>query len=192
MAPRKKLSVCESMRLRGLVLVQVISKGMRHRKVGSHELNLESSRSHSIMTVYCDCVATGEEQQSQLTGKISFVDLAGSERLKDSKSCGETLKETSSINRSLFTLGKVISSLTSFDLCVPYKHCVSAIHKKACVVAVARWHLSWASFEVVASVGLVQSTEAGFLTLLMVSHASHSSWCALINLVGLFLILGTR
>lgn len=89
------------------LLMQVISKGMRHRKVGSHELNLESSRSHSIMTVYCDCTTTGEEPPSQVTGKISFVDLAGSERLKDSKSCGDTLKETSSINRSLFTLGKV-------------------------------------------------------------------------------------
>lgn len=36
-----------------------------------------------------------------------FVDLAGSERLKKSKSSGEMLKETGSINRSLFTLGKV-------------------------------------------------------------------------------------
>lgn len=41
-------------------------------------------------------------------GKVSFVDLAGSERLKDTKSTGDSaLKETSSINRSLFTLGKV-------------------------------------------------------------------------------------
>jgi Kinesin motor domain len=40
-------------------------------------------------------------------GKISFVDLAGSERLRDTKSSGEMLKETSNINRSLFTLGKV-------------------------------------------------------------------------------------
>ena len=27
---------------------------MAHRRVGSHELNLESSRSHSIMTVYIE------------------------------------------------------------------------------------------------------------------------------------------
>ena len=44
-------------------------------------------------------------------GKISFVDLAGSERLRDTKSSGEMLKETSNINRSLFTLGKVSSRL---------------------------------------------------------------------------------
>lgn len=42
---------------------------------------------------------------------MSFVDLAGSERLRDSKSAGETLKETTNINRSLFMLGKVIAAL---------------------------------------------------------------------------------
>lgn len=39
--------------------------------------------------------------------QVSFVDLAGSERLKDSQSQGGMVKETSNINRSLFTLGKV-------------------------------------------------------------------------------------
>ena len=32
---------------------------MKHRKVGSHQLNMESSRSHSIMTIYCDASPTG-------------------------------------------------------------------------------------------------------------------------------------
>jgi hypothetical protein len=45
-------------------------------------------------------------------GKISFVDLAGSERLKESKSQGDMVKETGNINKSLFTLGKVISCLS--------------------------------------------------------------------------------
>lgn len=39
------------------------------------------------------------------------MDLAGSERLRDSRSAGETLRETASINRSLFMLGKVIAAL---------------------------------------------------------------------------------
>lgn len=42
--------------------------------------------------------------------KVSFVDLAGSERLKKSKTANE--KETASINKSLMTLGKVISALS--------------------------------------------------------------------------------
>lgn len=43
-------------------------------------------------------------------GKVSFVDLAGSERLKKSNAANE--KETGAINRSLMTLGKVISALS--------------------------------------------------------------------------------
>ncbi|CAN0012692.1 unnamed protein product, partial [Laminaria digitata] len=42
--------------------------------------------------------------------QVSFVDLAGSERLKKSKALNE--KETASINKSLMTLGKVISALS--------------------------------------------------------------------------------
>lgn len=33
--------------------MQVIRMGMQHRHVGSHELNMESSRSHSLMTIHC-------------------------------------------------------------------------------------------------------------------------------------------
>lgn len=53
---------------------------MQHRRMGSHELNLESSRSHSIMTVYCE-TAAGSPDDADISaplaaiGKISFVDL---------------------------------------------------------------------------------------------------------------------
>jgi hypothetical protein len=125
-------------------LLQVINLGLQRRRVGSHALNKESSRSHAILTVNIDstpehvssssamssassailarqpsnAAATViiEQQQQQYfgvarKGKVTFVDLAGSERIKDSQSTGVTLRETSSINRSLFTLGKVISAL---------------------------------------------------------------------------------
>jgi Kinesin motor domain len=94
----------------GVAWLQVISKGTKSRRVGSHELNLESSRSHSILTVYCDVTVTdpGDYDAGGIRhGKISFVDLAGSERLKDTKSTGGMLRETTNINRSLFALGKV-------------------------------------------------------------------------------------
>jgi hypothetical protein len=123
-------------------LLQVINLGLQRRRVGSHALNKESSRSHAILTVTIESTpvhvssssadssassailtrqpsnaATIKQQQQQRyfglarKGKVTFVDLAGSERLKDSQSTGATLRETSSINRSLFTLGKVISAL---------------------------------------------------------------------------------
>ena len=51
------------------------------------------------------------------------MDLAGSERLKESKAKGDMIKETGNINKSLFTLGKVISSLTDkkSEKFVPYR-----------------------------------------------------------------------
>jgi len=57
--------------------------------------------------------STGDNHTFKRYGKISFVDLAGSEKLKESMSEGIMMKETGQINKSLFTLGKVISMLAS-------------------------------------------------------------------------------
>ena len=43
--------------------------------------------------------------------KISLVDLAGSERAESTGAKGKRLKEGANINKSLTTLGKVISAL---------------------------------------------------------------------------------
>jgi hypothetical protein len=77
-------------------LTAVLHEGMKNRKSGSHELNKDSSRSHSILTVYLISETASKEDGHifKKYGKISFVDLAGSERLKESKSQGEMIKET--------------------------------------------------------------------------------------------------
>ena len=112
----------------------MLSEGMRHRAVGSHNLNKDSSRSHSMLTFYLESEEEVDGEPFVKFGKISFVDLAGSERLKETQSGDwgsagnrqdfqatfrsrarmkgdEMLKETGNINKSLFTLGKVISAL---------------------------------------------------------------------------------
>jgi hypothetical protein len=64
----------------------VLEEGLRNRTTGSHRLNENSSRSHSILTVYVDVkswepnVASGNGGGGRIVvkhGKISFVDLAG-------------------------------------------------------------------------------------------------------------------
>lgn len=92
-----------------LDVVEIILEGNRNRKVGSHNLNTDSSRSHSLLTLYI--ITEDSESGLKKYGKITFVDLAGSERLKESGSSGEMAKETGNINKSLFVLGKVISCL---------------------------------------------------------------------------------
>ncbi|KAJ1559555.1 Kinesin- protein 12 [Cladochytrium tenue] len=91
----------------------VLEEGMRNRTTGSHRLNENSSRSHSVMTVYVDTCSIDAEDGAPVRkhGKISFVDLAGSEKVKESKATGDTLTETLNINKSLLTLGNCISAL---------------------------------------------------------------------------------
>jgi hypothetical protein len=93
-------------------LLAVLEEGNTNRKRASHRLNIDSSRSHVMFTVYIEVKARGSRAPPKL-GKINFVDLAGSERLKDSGSSGINAQETKSINKSLFALGNVIQSLAS-------------------------------------------------------------------------------
>jgi hypothetical protein len=68
----------------------------------------------------------------------SLVDLAGSERANSTGATGQRLKEGANINKSLTTLGKVISSLASAseskkgkkktDDHIPYRDSVSLKH----------------------------------------------------------------
>ena len=96
-------------------VMAVVKEGHRNRRVGSHELNMDSSRSHSLLTLHLESESIDSDDGHTMVkfGKMVFVDLAGSERLKQTQSDGVTLKETGNINQSLFTLGKVISALGS-------------------------------------------------------------------------------
>ena len=63
-------------------MISVLLEGMKNRKSASHEMNKDSSRSHSIMTMYIISEMKQGSQNIKRYGKMSFVDLAGSERLK--------------------------------------------------------------------------------------------------------------
>ena len=86
-------------------------EGNKSRTVASTNMNNESSRSHAVFTVIL--TFTLKDAVSGVTGekvsRISLVDLAGSERAVKTGAVGERLKEGSNINKSLTTLGLVIS-----------------------------------------------------------------------------------
>lgn len=54
----------------------------------------------------------GHQNEHIITSKINLVDLAGSERQSQAKTEGERLREANNINKSLTTLGMVISALS--------------------------------------------------------------------------------
>ncbi|KAF5141283.1 kinesin-like protein [Vairimorpha ceranae] len=82
--------------------------GIKTRKTKSTDMNLESSRSHSIFTLYIKNKTNNICKES----KLSFVDLAGSERLKNLEIENVKIKETANINKSLFCLGQIIYKLS--------------------------------------------------------------------------------
>lgn len=91
----------------------LIDEGNKARTVAATNMNETSSRSHAVFTIFFT-----QQQQDCITGlmtekvsKISLVDLAGSERADSTGAKGTRLKEGANINKSLTTLGKVISAL---------------------------------------------------------------------------------
>lgn len=86
---------------------RLMERGVRERVVASTKLNNRSSRSHAVFTLYYTKI-TGKKQ---VMSKVNLVDLAGSEKVKDSGVTGVNLREAIDINKSLHTLGLVISKL---------------------------------------------------------------------------------
>lgn len=76
-------------------------------------MNETSSRSHAVFTIFFtqQRVDKTTELSTEKVSKISLVDLAGSERADSTGAKGTRLKEGANINKSLTTLGKVISAL---------------------------------------------------------------------------------
>lgn len=56
-------------------------------------------------------VSPGTGRQTSTFSKLNLVDLAGSERARTTGTSGDGLREGANINRSLSTLGRVISTL---------------------------------------------------------------------------------
>ncbi|KAM9355767.1 kinesin-like protein KIF15 isoform 2-T2 [Pholidichthys leucotaenia] len=90
---------------------QVLSMGLRNRRVASTSMNRESSRSHAVFTMTVESKESINEVVNIRLSQLNLVDLAGSERQKDTHTEGSRLKEANSINLSLMCLGQVIMAL---------------------------------------------------------------------------------
>uniref|UniRef100_A0A8C8E021 Kinesin-like protein n=1 Tax=Oryzias sinensis TaxID=183150 RepID=A0A8C8E021_9TELE len=84
-----------------------------------HNNICHSSRSHSIFLINIKQENTQTDQK--LTGKLYLVDLAGSEKVGKTGAEGTVLDEAKMINKSLSSLGNVISALAEGSSYVPYR-----------------------------------------------------------------------
>jgi centromeric protein E len=90
-------------------LAALIERGESNRHYGSTNMNANSSRSHTIYRLIVEAKRPGAGQTA--VSYLNLVDLAGSEKQKNTGATGKQLKEGSNINKSLLTLGVVISKL---------------------------------------------------------------------------------
>eukprot|EP00948_MAST-09A_sp_MAST-9A-sp1_P002854 g2854.t1 len=98
--------------------LDVYYKSIANRSTGSHKLNIHSSRSHLVVTVF----VKDHSDTTNTVGKLHFVDLAGSERLSKTEAKGARLKEARCINRSLSALGDVVMALSKGSRHIPYRN----------------------------------------------------------------------
>eukprot|EP01083_Nonionella_stella_P236967 831747_1 len=90
-------------------LFDLIKSANKHRISAETKMNRTSSRSHAVLTIILgqEDIRTGNSKKS----KFCLVDLAGSEKVGKTQAKGIRLKEATSINKSLTTLGTCMNKL---------------------------------------------------------------------------------
>lgn len=90
--------------------VEIVERGLRNRAVASTNANVQSSRSHAIVTVEVE-VRNSSDSAGGTLARLRFCDLAGCERAAQHASCNERRREGAKINHSLLELGRVTQAL---------------------------------------------------------------------------------
>lgn len=100
-------------------LLRVIARGDQARRTASTQFNTRSSRSHAVVQIVVESRERSQNAGANKRGgllpggvrvsTLSLIDLAGSEKAAETK---ERRTEGSHINKSLLTLGNVISKLS--------------------------------------------------------------------------------
>ncbi|XP_072362734.1 kinesin-like protein KIF16B isoform X2 [Scyliorhinus torazame] len=94
---------------------ELMEAGNINRTTAATGMNDVSSRSHAIFTINFTQAKFDAEMPCETISKIHLVDLAGSERADATGASGVRLKEGGNINKSLVTLGNVISALADLS-----------------------------------------------------------------------------
>uniref|UniRef100_A0A8C2TLK3 Kinesin-like protein KIF16B n=1 Tax=Coturnix japonica TaxID=93934 RepID=A0A8C2TLK3_COTJA len=106
---------------------ELMDAGNINRTTAATGMNDVSSRSHAIFTINFTQAKFDSEMPCETVSKIHLVDLAGSERADATGATGVRLKEGGNINKSLVTLGNVISALAISPADVNYGETLSTL-----------------------------------------------------------------
>ncbi|GBG60629.1 hypothetical protein CBR_g8649 [Chara braunii] len=100
----------------------LLDRGSAKRRTAETLLNKQSSRSHSVFSITIHIKeSTPEGEELIKCGKLNLVDLAGSENISRSGARDGRAREAGEINKSLLTLGRVITALVEHLGHIPYR-----------------------------------------------------------------------
>lgn len=104
--------------------IQILQQGKKNRHVRATKLNVASSRSHAMFSVFLRYLEEGENETSAV---MHFCDLAGSEGLRNTNHYGIAQQESVNINRGLLAVSKVVQALSTGKQLVPYRDSVLTV-----------------------------------------------------------------
>lgn len=106
-------------------ILRIIAVGTSNRMTRSTDFNASSSRSHAILQLTFEIESQLPSGQTVVSrSKLNLVDLAGSEKIPYTEGMNNSkhIKELTSINKSLSSLGNVIAALSSGSRThIPYR-----------------------------------------------------------------------
>ncbi|KAM3314116.1 hypothetical protein ACQJBY_033149 [Aegilops geniculata] len=103
-------------------IYSLLQHGSTRRRTADTALNMQSSRSHSVFSIYIHVkVTTTGNRELMKCGRLNLVDLAGSESIARSGAKEVRAREAGELNKSLLTLGRVITALVEDSVHVPYR-----------------------------------------------------------------------
>ncbi|XP_062210790.1 kinesin-like protein KIN-5B isoform X2 [Phragmites australis] len=103
-------------------IYSLLEHGSARRRTADTALNKQSSRSHAVFSIniHVKEKTVGSEELMKC-GRLNLVDLAGSENIARSGAREGRAREAGEMNKSLLTLGRVITALVEHSIHVPYR-----------------------------------------------------------------------
>ncbi|KAJ3682758.1 hypothetical protein LUZ60_012985 [Juncus effusus] len=104
-------------------IYNLLETGSSRRRSVDTSINKQSSRSHVVFSINIHMKEEkwGDEELLKF-GRLNLVDLAGSENIARSGAKDGKAREAGEINKSLLTLGRVITALSEHNSHIPYRN----------------------------------------------------------------------
>lgn len=100
---------------------EILAEAYQKRHVRPTKINLTSSRSHAVFTIYA---TIKNSDYCSIQSELNLVDLAGAEGVRKTGHHGQALAEGVNINQGLLSVGRILQAIAKGDKVIPYRESV--------------------------------------------------------------------